>query len=113
MTYELAKELAEAGFRSGGGEYRYRRDIKSGTPYRVHRYSQYTSSAGEVLCAAPTLADLIEACGETLAELRQNPETGEWGATNTSDWWTQSRHTAVGSSPEEAVARLWLALNNP
>ena len=52
-------------------------------------------------CADPTLSQLIAACGESFAHLATHKK-GEWDC----NWGA-----AIGSSPEEAVARLWLTLN--
>jgi hypothetical protein len=58
----------------------------------------------------PTLSELIEACGEMFGSLVKSTH---FGATM---WLAHSRNarpakTEGGSTPEEAVARLWLALN--
>jgi hypothetical protein len=85
MKYELAKELKDAGF------------------------------PGIVLCDchepskvldAPTLSELIEACGERFFSLQTSGKGGP-------GWYSIATGmvTAEGTTPEEAVARLWLALN--
>ena len=59
--------------------------------------------------AEPTLTELIEACGERFESLNRHGE-GAWGA----EGWPTDNTTpllVVGSTPEEAVAKLWLALN--
>jgi hypothetical protein len=53
---------------------------------------------------APTLAELIEACGLRFHALRQDAGVYCWVATGAG----QSEN---GRTPAEAVARLWLALN--
>lgn len=84
MTYELAKELKDAGFRfdfCNDGE-------------EVHFKECF-----------PSLSQLIEACGEfkSLDFYKARKRTGEWRA--------QARlHCGFGPTPEEAVAKLWLAL---
>lgn len=84
MTYELAKQLKDAGF-----------EKKNGAPIFI-----------EDDVFPPTLSELIEAC-ETWIDV--------YGY---KDNWSASTETAMdnknihhGSTPEEAVARLWLALN--
>jgi hypothetical protein len=52
-------------------------------------------------CADPTLSQLIEECGEHFAHLATQKK-GEWDC----NWGA-----ALGRTPEEAVARLWLALH--
>lgn len=115
MNYELAKELKEAGYpletwsRLDCGEYEPVLCINGGE-YRT-----------------PTLSELIEACGESFLLLRKqhNPDLPSERAT----WWkaeskAQEQSTEPyagadekqyisrkGSTPEEAVARLWLSLN--
>lgn len=66
----------------------------------------------------PNLSELIEACGDCLSHLAHRPSYPEGG-----HWWAVSHcghpeHEPGGnnleesaSTPEEAVARLWLALN--
>ncbi|HZA01452.1 MAG TPA: hypothetical protein VE665_04140 [Hyphomicrobiaceae bacterium] len=60
-----------------------------------------------------SLVSLIEACGEDFIEL-QHPTSGQarrlWYALAKAD--TPPWPHGVGLTPEEAVARLWLALNN-
>ena len=83
MNYELVKELKDAGF-----------------PYHWDKVAN----------AEPPLGLLIEACGYPF---RMKTRT-----TTRADIWVagqQHAHTAyyegVGATPEEAVARLWLAKN--
>lgn len=90
MDYSLAKEMKNAGFPQG------KQAIKIGLPY------------------VPTLSELIEACGDDFDLLTHDRnrsfrnryrEEHKWWATS----W--SRQEGGGSTPEEAVARLYLALN--
>lgn len=82
MTYELLKQLHDAGFPLSG----------------------YTG-----------LSELIEACGDGFHLLRavREFEGGEdmWSATNLPDNAIGNHIARLGSTPEEAVAKLWLALN--
>lgn len=89
MNYELAKELKENGFPSN-----------------------YGHNCPGCLCfsSEPTLSELIEACGEGFKNLIRINSTefmviGE--DTNT----TQMFFEEYGESAEEAVAKLWIALN--
>jgi hypothetical protein len=56
----------------------------------------------------PSLIELIEACGDSFFRLShsQNNDGTSWDAES---WNTGEIET--GSTPEEAVARIWLALN--
>lgn len=92
MNYELEKKLKDAGFpqhqplvNDGNGNWNYH----------------------------PTLSELIEACGDRFHCLVYTTNGGMdcdrkfWSAGNSPkvhDWQN-------GSSPEEAVTRLWLAIN--
>lgn len=61
----------------------------------------------------PTLEELIEACGlDDFLALFQNMEEGEnrWCAQSRPDYRKQAQ-SGFGSTPTEAVARLWLALH--
>lgn len=111
MNFELAKELKDAGFPH----------TESGKYIDQHNYILLHSSGqlgtANDWCYVPTLSELIEACGE---EFMLTNECGMWeawsniGAKNT---WparlgeTGAEHQYEGSTPIEAVARLWLALN--
>jgi len=92
MNYELAKQLKDAGFP---------RDIKNGFLF------PYASDDTREKLYFPTLSELVEACGK------------EFGHLNLSDaplpWLTFDRTEVIyraGATMEEAVANLWLALNN-
>lgn len=90
MNYALAKELKEAGFpQTGNGEFIDAIGI------------------GPVLgnndVYVPTLSELIEACGEPITLwIMSNRTDAQKGGTEIME---------TGTTPEEAVARLWLALN--
>lgn len=94
MIYELAKQLKDAGFPQG-----MRPD--------VYFIPQLIGDDGE-FAYLPTLSELIEACGRSLVFLRRVAALHE-----RKDKW-QSGNDIIfyeGSTPEEAVAKLWLALN--
>ena len=66
------------------------------------------------LCAAPTLSELIEACGNRFGILERDKATGAWNCVSDikGDGETVAEGSyAVAETPEEAVAILWLALN--
>ena len=108
MNYELALSLDEAGFPQGGsGKW-------IGDPRALVMRS-------EDRVYAPTLAELIAACGDQFGTLAQifieleedgDLEANYWvAATSASSaihgpGWRNSE----GATPEEAVANLWLAL---
>jgi hypothetical protein len=96
MDYKLAKELEVAGFPQGGnGTWVYPLDALMTRPSdRIY---------------APTLEELIEACGIKFFSLEQATENN-WHA---SYRITDKASNASGPTPNEAVARLWLALNKP
>jgi hypothetical protein len=115
MTRELARELKNAGFPVGayrvghvfyppaqGGEWseNSRRHGVTITPYDLDEHMHDIRDG--YYC--PDIADLIEACGERFARL--------W--VSTSIWTAESEAPAQltrGNSAEEAMAKLWLALN--
>ncbi len=112
ISYELAKQLKDAGFREKPWsicDYVYFRDVL--TPFRAIKYSVYPN--GEIVAymvecvQIPTLSELIEACGEDFSHLArgQSFEALPWAAFD--------KDLVIyrgGSTPEEAVAQLWLAL---
>lgn len=91
MNYELAKQLKDAGFPQ--------RQRKGTFPWKLTKKED---------CYVPTLSELIEACGDDLEEIKQMKESDlvsyKWEA------YTNGYYV-VGSTPEEAVANLWIALN--
>lgn len=132
MNYELAKRLKDAGFPQKG-EYIFAIEKGKSTWMSFHAAvldedGYAFSSKSDVIC--PTLSELIEACGDDFTNLtlvareykgldengqrKYNVESfPKWvcgwstnGVNSLSDEWEQE-----GSTPEEAVANLWLALN--
>jgi len=97
MNYELAKELKEAGFPQDG----HRRACPHGRG----------CNSDECAVSYPTLSELIEACGEEFYSLTKNPLSPKlWDASRIKDS-EGARRTILAHTPEEAVARLWLALD--
>ena len=95
MNYELAKELKAAGFPQQNPEY--------------GQFDRYETRNGEEVFK-PTLEELIAAVfalvPDKFLDLSSRSDRDQlWSATST--WCIGS-----GSTPEEAVARLWLALQN-
>lgn len=68
-------------------------------------------------CYAPTLEELMEACGDGFSELRRNyPDVpmgapGKWLACHTTPDKGETDDCWVGDSATETVAKLWLDLN--
>ena len=123
MNYELAKKLKEAGFPQelNNGDWAYFTDKDEYTDNEIHlmhddndegcfvgnSYShRYFDHDPTSWTKVPTLSELIEACGTWIDLYGYNDR---WYASpNTAN---ENRNIYYGSSPEEAVARLWLSLN--
>jgi len=108
MYYSLAKKLKDAGFTQG-----YERFIDSkGNTFTVEEWD------GDGMIFFPTLEELIDACGEGKGQLLGLRESfAEGGGTH---WWATLTDTKLkehilgeecGKIPSEAVANLWLKLN--
>ena len=98
MDYELCKELKKAGFPKDNF-------------YITEPNSKYPNQKGQR--GAPTLSELIEACGKGLQSLIndfENEEGGWIAFTNRKDDKGE-RMEIWGETPEIAVAKLWLAIN--
>ena len=94
MTYELCKQLKDAGFPQ--------KDL--GKCGEKHEHNQRDC----VYPYTPTLSELISACGERFGYLQQKERKGKiiWCANS------DGTHEDIEApTPEEAVARLWLELN--
>jgi hypothetical protein len=103
ITYELAKKLKDAGFPQKGECFESENlDSAANSGVNVFRENVYY----------PNLSELIEACGNGFRALgRETDLEGTWVACEDitqGDEWKNSRH---GSTPEEAVAHLFLELN--
>ena len=112
MDYILAKELKDAGFAqdtelgfgqrspTGKGDWLY---VPTGKPSSDMVYF-------------PTLEELIEACGTAFALLNYSSGVKSMRTEETLTWVAGGYKAGLlvdysGSTPTEAVARLWLALN--
>lgn len=101
MNYELAKELKEAGFPTKHyvGSRFYLNESPNLVVSEAPMGGEYHFRDNETYI--PTLSELIEACAERFV-----------GLINRHDWLAISDDGHEnGSTPEEAVARLWLALH--
>ena len=117
MNYELAKELKDAGFPQNTNYATVQSPwYKDGrTEQRMAKENGndgYANllSAGYDVVSLPTLSELIEVCDWKFASLSAPDQTDEGGI---QVWLAESRFPNIGSgsTPEEAVAKLWLALN--
>ena len=95
MNYELAKKLKEAGFPQR--EVGYEQDAYLGEYLnKKHENDEFYDNA-----YAPCLSELIEACGDMT--LVKKVDTFTYEAFT-------DKLSFVGSTPEEAVAFLWLEI---
>lgn len=100
IDHEFAKELKRAGFKQPiGSMYALEGDIQSG--FEIIDETAYV----------PTLSELIEACVDVRFWLRNDTLTEAWTAYGDPVEDLAPGYVGNGSTPEEAVARLWLALN--
>jgi uncharacterized protein Usg len=114
MDYNLAKELRDAGFPQKDSEFYFGAgySFNGGQPVyeRHHRRELLPLYTWQEFLAAPTLEELIETFGDSFYSLGINQIDGD-------KWIAQKKDTAGyihgtgGTTPTEAVARLWLALN--
>jgi hypothetical protein len=117
MNYELCKLLKDAGFpqetKAIGDEYfQQMGHPRMGIP---HQWAVFTvidptinhPSLEKTMVKIPTLSELIEKCVEEIWTLRQDGK-GRWVAKTHG---LQEQYVPYSPTPEEAVARLWLALN--
>lgn len=93
ITYELVKQLKEAGF-----------PMNKALP--DSRYIWGGTDTGGTVYEYPTLSELIEACGDKFSMLHNCGNIWKAFAVYAKEKITQ------GSTPEEAVAKLWLELNS-
>lgn len=108
MTYELAKELKEAGWPVLAERKKTRfLWVLSKKGWNIHfgRTKKQVINMellGNEVLPCPDLSELIEACGEDFESLGR--EANMW-------FCIGPLFLYEGTTPEEAVARLWLALN--
>ena len=139
MNYELAKELKDAGFIQGKkiidlttkidrGDVKFFPSQNTRNIYincknqRIHPSVPLTDDCVLV----PTLSELIEACGDSFRHLtlhhlspkkphfmKKHGKDVVWSAHSCAHFVSKKLKGKVfrGKTPEEAVARLWLALN--
>ena len=98
MDYNLAKELKDAGFPQNGTFDGYLKitDIIDDDPDLLY----------------PTLEGLIKSCGDNFGGILKRKGTDTFHCGKPEDKIPYCLEEYPYSSPEEAVARLWLNLNN-
>jgi hypothetical protein len=108
MTYELAKLLKDAGFPQEPKIYqslvyfdKKKKELLI-TPEMIEWHVWY-----KMLIKNPTLSELIEACGDKFGDVIRYYED-RW---HSNDRENNHKNRGFGSTPEEAVANLWLKLN--
>ena len=110
MTYETAKKLKDAGFPQTD------HILDDGTCSFCVRcsyadaYTQ-TESIGGIAELCLPLSELIEACGEGFNNLTKGSDIG-WMCNYQTDGWWETEDCPEGDTPEEAVASLFLRLND-
>lgn len=96
ISYELAKELKDAGF-----------------PHSHSENCYFSISSEADICDSVSLEEVIEACGDKFFQLMK--DANEWFAVsrckNLSELADPTTVRGCGSTPLEACARLWLAIN--
>ena len=119
FNYKLAKQLKDAGFEYGN---KLHTAIKKDNSPRL-----IGDNPDEEYILVPTLSSLIEACGKEFRKLQYFTIANNNGEIIEVDTWyadgRTSHHpvpignindlnvTGKGTTPEEAVAKLWLELN--
>jgi hypothetical protein len=112
MNYELSKQLKDAGFPIQDGCIAEERHNSWVSP--EGNFSYWNSGDEDVY--VPTLEELIEACGEDFPlRLQSSYKRNDlyWQADNWGHFTPNTRDivSETGKTPQEAVAKLWLALN--
>lgn len=113
ISYELSKQLKDAGFPQKGKEAYY---VNAGeNTGAIVDADMYKDSDLEFLKAKlvfiSTLSELIEACGEGFAELQYRLKLWTAWAIKDLEGGKTTTVEGEGKTPEEAVAKLWLKLN--
>lgn len=111
MTYDLAKKLKNAGFPQVGEGKKWCKP-----QWEAMQRSEFVSCGCDHKTEEvyfPTLSELIEACGKHFHCL---VHTTNGGMDCDREFWSAGKSAEVldwlnGSTPEEAVANLWLAIN--
>ncbi len=125
LDYKTCKRLNDAGFPQDTKESfvwnppQKKEEYRTIMPVGANGRRNLLASDYEVI-ACPQLEELIEACGDDfyglLTQAEMNDEELEKVAKElgipTERWFAKSySHVVFGKTPEEAVAKLWLKLN--
>ena len=113
MNQELAQKLKKAGFPQ-------HEDPPVIIDEHCHDSHCHGGGCTKDFCV-PTLEELISACGDRFYCLHKRPLIlGFWEAESYKNWKNLDRRTgviegadAIGKTPSEAVANLWIELNKP
>lgn len=117
MNKELAKQLKDAGFpQEKSGFVFYKLQTGDNAPHYLLRarygLNGYTKSEVLECIDAPTLSELIEACGHQIGFILTEIDESEEPDYGQTSWTAESyNYNTTGLTPEEAVAKLWLELN--
>lgn len=104
ISYELAIKLKEAGFPQTSPREVYCIECKEEAMYaRCYKHQKE-------YIVYPTLSELIESCGDDFIGLMRSDDLKEWRALCPIEIGINVAYDA--SSAEEAVANLWLTLQN-
>lgn len=105
ITYELAKQLKEAGFPQEELYTDIDRYVDKCNPSPKMIAIDYEKAQDR--CFVPTLSELIEACGDMFHSLHKGKHNNWYAKPKQDTNWGQCE---MCESPEEAVAKLWLKL---
>lgn len=108
MKYELAKELKDAGFPQRDRHFYFSTHTIPPTCWDINVIDAGQRVENEV--AAPTLSELIAACGDKFALHKNRTHWKAWQINSNPRERNAADFEETGETPEEAVARLWIAL---
>jgi hypothetical protein len=110
MNYELAKQLKDAGY-----PMKTESMLSPSLPDRAGFLKLDNRSyinVGDNWYAVPDLSELIEACRDVFAGVKRERPNGTWYAFSFGTSFSTGVIAESMKTPEDAVARLWLALHN-
>ncbi len=114
MTYELAKQLKDSGFPQEDKHWYWCTFTFPETLWCINALEKKgLDKEYECMTAAPTLTELIDACGDKFKSLET--DSGNWWYAGAGDWLNPvsriREYSEGGPTREEAVAKLYIALN--
>lgn len=112
ISYELAQQLKDAGFpQAGRGDFLHNVEVTQRNEDGLGTHVRWDEKEDVY---SPTLSELIEACGEKFTSLLNGYPNGRAipGSTITpwEAWGEYPKYHGLGSTPEEAVANLYISL---